>query len=94
VIAEIIPDVDCGTFSRGGGVASGEASMARNNTRSSFVPMIIAMAVALTGFVTLLLIDHGLWNTLNVKNETMIQYGSAAAAAAAVGAVVTPTAPR
>jgi len=39
-------------------------------------------------------IDHGRWNTLNVKNETMIQYGSAAAAAAAVGAVVTPTAPR
>jgi hypothetical protein len=68
--------------------------MARNNTHPSSTPMIIATAVALTGLVTLLLIDHGLWNTLNIKNETMVQYGSASAAAAAVDAVVTPTAPK
>jgi hypothetical protein len=71
-----------------------EFQMTRNNTQPSFIPMTIAIAVAVTGLVTLLLIDHGLWNTLNIKNETMIQYGSAAAAAAAVGAVVTPTAPK
>jgi hypothetical protein len=83
----------CGS-SFGGSATFRRFQMTRNNTQPSFIPMTIAIAVAVTGLVTLLLIDHGLWNTLNIKNETIIQYGSAAAAAAAVGAVVTPTAPK
>jgi hypothetical protein len=78
----------CGS-SFGGSATFRRFQMTRNNTQPSFIPMTIAIAVAVTGLVTLLLIDHGLWNTLNIKN-----YGSAAAAAAAVGAVVTPTAPK
>jgi hypothetical protein len=59
-----------------------------------FTPVIIATAVAALGLGGLLLVNHGPWNKPKLKNETMIQYGSTAASAAAAGAAVTPTAPR
>jgi len=68
--------------------------MARKDTHSRFTPIIISAMVAVIGLVGLLLVDHGPWNKPKVKNETMIQYGTTAAAAAAVGAAVTPTAPK
>ena len=46
------------------------------------------------GLGGLLLVNHGPWNKPKVKNETMIQYGTTAASAAAAGAAVTPTAPK
>ena len=68
--------------------------METRNIHPHFVPVIIATVVAVMGFVGLLLVNHGPWNKPKVKNETMIQYGTTAAAAAAVGAAVTPTAPK
>jgi hypothetical protein len=56
-----------------------------------FVPVIVATVVAVMGFVGLLLVNHGPWKKPKVQNETMIQYGTTAGSAAAVGAVVTPT---
>jgi hypothetical protein len=47
--------------------------------------------VAVMGLVGLLFVDHGPRNKPDVKNETMIQYGTTAASAAAAGATVTPT---
>jgi hypothetical protein len=63
----------------------------RKDGHADIVRMIIATAVAATGLFALLLVNHAPWNKPNVRNETMIQYGSAAAAAAAIGATVTPT---
>jgi hypothetical protein len=60
--------------------------------RTQYVPLTIAMAVAVIGLVGLLLVNHGPWNKPNVKNETMVQYGTTAGAAAAAGAAVSPTA--
>jgi hypothetical protein len=58
---------------------------------SKFAPLIIAMTVAVMGLVGLLLVNHGPWNKPKVQNETMIQYGTMAESAAAVGAAITPT---
>ena len=65
----------------------------RRNSHADFIGMIIATAVAATGLIALLLVNHGLLNVPKVHNETMIQYGSAAAAATSAGATVTATAP-
>jgi len=64
----------------------------RRNSHADFIGMIIATAVAATGLIALLLVNHGLLNVPKVHNETMIQYGSAAAAATSAGATVTATA--
>jgi hypothetical protein len=59
-----------------------------------FSPAMIATAVAVIGLIVLLLVDHGPWNKPKVQYETMIQYGTTAASAAAAGATVTSTAPQ
>jgi hypothetical protein len=65
--------------------------MVRKDTHSRFLPIIIAMAVAVLGLIGLLLVNHGPWTKPKVQNETMIQHGTTAGSAAAVGAAVTPT---
>jgi hypothetical protein len=65
--------------------------MVRKDIHPHFLPVIIATVVAVMGFVGLLLVNHGPWSKPNVKNETMIQHGTTAGSAAAVGAAVTPT---
>jgi hypothetical protein len=58
---------------------------------SQFAPLIIATAITVIGLLALLLVDHGPWNKPKVQNETMIQYSTTAASAAAVGAAIAPT---
>jgi len=65
--------------------------MVRKDIHPHFVPVIIATVVAVMGLVGLLLVNHGPWNKPKVQNETMIQYGTTAGSAAAVGAAITPT---
>jgi hypothetical protein len=61
------------------------------DTHSGILPIIIAMAVAVLGLIGLLLVNHGPWTKPKVQNEAMIQHGTTAGSAAAVGAAVTPT---
>lgn len=68
--------------------------MANSNTNSHVVPALIATAVAAVGLLSLILVDHGPWSAPKVESETMIQYGTTAAAAQAAGAAVTETAPK
>ena len=65
--------------------------MVRKDTHSRFLPIIIAMVVAVLGLIGLLLVNHGPWTKPKVRNEAMIQHGTTAGSAAAVGAAVTPT---
>jgi hypothetical protein len=65
--------------------------MVRNDIHPHFLPVIIATVVAVMGFAGLLLVNHGPWNKPNVKDQTMIQHGTTAGSAAAVGAAVSPT---
>jgi hypothetical protein len=68
--------------------------MASRGFNRHFVPVVIATAVAMIGLGGLLLVNHGPWSKPKIQNETMIQYGTTAASAAAVGATVSPTAPK
>ncbi len=67
--------------------------MATTPKRSRVGPIIVAIAVAAIGLVSLILVDHGPWSKPRVQNGTMIEYGTTAGAAAAAGAIVTDTAP-
>jgi hypothetical protein len=68
--------------------------MRRNVTMSTVrSPVVVALIVATFGIVGMLLVDHGPWNKPHVKTAE-VNYGTTAAAAQAVGATVTPTAPK
>jgi hypothetical protein len=54
-------------------------------------PLAVAMAVAVFGVLGMLLVDHGPWNKPHL--QTAGDYPTTKAAAKAVGATVTPTAP-
>jgi hypothetical protein len=52
------------------------------------------MIVAAVGLLSLLIVDHGPWNKPHVQNQGIVNYATTAEAAHAVGAKVTPTAPK
>lgn len=56
-------------------------------------PMWVALAVAVFGISGILLVDHGPWNKPHLQTA-QVNYGTTSAAARAVGATVTPTAPK
>ncbi|SDT61528.1 SLC19 family protein [Bradyrhizobium canariense] len=56
-------------------------------------PIIASMAVAVFGVLAMLLVDHGPWNKPHLQTAE-VNYGTTSAAAKAVGATVTPTAPK
>jgi hypothetical protein len=56
-------------------------------------PVVVALMVAAFGIVGMLLVDHGPWNKPHLKTA-QVNYGTTSAAAKAVGATVTPTAPK
>ena len=68
--------------------------MAKVKSGNSFGPAMIALSVAAVGLLALLIVDHGPWNKPQVQSQTMIQYGTTAAAADAAGATVTSTPPK
>ena len=56
-------------------------------------PVVVALVVAAFGIVGILLVDHGPWNKPHLQTA-QVNYGTTSAAAQAVGATVTPTAPK
>jgi hypothetical protein len=52
------------------------------------------MIVAAVGLLSLLIVDHGLWNKPHVQSQGIVNYATTSEAAHAVGAKVTPTAPK
>lgn len=67
------------------------------STRAIHSPLgsapIIALAIAVFGVVAMLVVDHGSWNRPRMR-DVEISYPTTDAAARAVGARVTPTAPK
>jgi hypothetical protein len=57
-------------------------------------PLIGAVIVAVVGLLALLIVDHGPWNKPHVQTRDSHNYATTAEAAHAVGATVTPTAPK
>jgi hypothetical protein len=57
-------------------------------------PLMIALAVTIVGVLGMLIVDYGPWNRPKVQTAEIIHYTTTDAAARAVGATVTPTAPK
>ncbi len=57
-------------------------------------PIVIALAVAVFGVLAMLVVDHGPWSKPPVQTAEMPNYTTTRSAAQAVGATVTPTAPK
>jgi hypothetical protein len=57
-------------------------------------PVVIASAVALFGLLAMVIVDHGPWSHPQVQTAEVVTYGTTGEAARAVGAKVTPTAPK
>jgi hypothetical protein len=74
-------------------IGSSRDAIVQRDSQTDFIRMLVATAVAVMGLGALLLLNHASWNEPKVSNETMIQYSSAAAAAARAGATVSATAP-
>jgi hypothetical protein len=57
-------------------------------------PLAVAIAVAVFGVLAILLVDHGPWSRPHVQTAEVANYRTTGEAARAVGATVTPTAPK
>ncbi len=57
-------------------------------------PVVIAIAVAVFGVLAMLIVDHGPWTRAKVQTAEAANYKTTGDAARAVGARVTPTAPK
>jgi hypothetical protein len=57
-------------------------------------PVVVATAVAIFGVLAMLIVDHGPWSRPTVQTAEIANYHTTGAAARAVGAMVTPTAPK
>ncbi len=68
--------------------------MARTYQQRISAPVAGAMAIAVLGLLSLLIVDHGPWNKPHVQSPDTITYATTAEAARAVGAKVTPTEPK
>jgi hypothetical protein len=68
--------------------------MAGNHSQRISGPLAGAIIVAAVGLLSLLIVDHGPWNKPHVQSQGIVNYATTAEAAHAVGAKVTPTAPK
>jgi hypothetical protein len=57
-------------------------------------PLMVAIAVAVLGVLAMLIVDHGPWSRALVQTAEVATYRTTGEAAHAVGASVTPTAPK
>ena len=62
--------------------------------RPGGMPLKIAIAVAIFGVLTILIVDHGPWTKPKVQHPTVANYSTTGEAARAAGAHVLPTEPR
>jgi hypothetical protein len=62
--------------------------------RSGGTPLKIAIAVAIFGVLTIVIVDHGPWSKPKVQHPVVANYSTTGEAARAAGARVLPTEPR
>ena len=74
-----------------------QETRAKNESRSKASrrgPLMVTMAVAVFGVLAMLIVDHGPWSRPQVQTAEVATYRTTGEAARAVGASVTPTAPK
>lgn len=57
-------------------------------------PLLVAIAVAVSGLSAMLIVDHGPWSRPQVQTAEVATYRTTGEAARAVGATVMPTTPK
>ena len=62
--------------------------------RSGGTPLVVAIAVAVIGMLSILIVDYGPWNTPKVQPAVIAHHSTTGEAARAAGAKVMPTEPR
>ena len=75
------------------------SQMAKNLTedhlsRSGGAPLKVAIAVAVLGVLSMLVVDHGPWSKPQVQHPMIANYSTTGEAARAAGAQVMPTEPK
>jgi hypothetical protein len=70
-----------------------DAAKNENHGRRARSPFLFALAVAVFGLLSMLIVDHGPWNRPHVQTAES-HYATTRAAARAAGATVTPTMPK
>lgn len=62
--------------------------------RSGGTPLVVAIAVAVIGMLSILIVDYGPWNKPKVQPAVIAHHSTTGEAARAAGAQVMPTEPR
>ena len=62
--------------------------------RSGGTPLVVAIAVAVIGMLSILIVDYGPWNKPKVQPAVIAHHSTTGEAARAAGAKVMPTEPR
>ena len=62
--------------------------------RSGGTPLVVAIAVAVIGMLSILIVDYGPWNKPKVQPAVIAHYSTTGEAARAAGAKVMPTEPK
>ena len=65
-----------------------------HSERTPGQPVLAAMAVAVFGMLAMLIVDHGPWTRPQLQTAEAANYKTTGEAAHAIGATVTPTAPK
>jgi hypothetical protein len=63
-------------------------------SRAGGAPLKVAIAVAVLGVLSMLVVDHGPWSKPKVQHPMVANYSTTGEAARAVGAKVIPTEPK
>ena len=74
-----------------------QENRANNESRSKGSrrgPLMVAIAVAVSGLSAMLIVDHGPWSRPQVQTAEVASYKTTGDAARAVGATVLPTTPK
>ena len=63
-------------------------------SRSGGAPLKVAIAIAILGVLSMLVVDHGPWSKPKAEHPVVANYSNTGEAARAAGAQVMPTQPR
>jgi hypothetical protein len=70
------------------------SSIKKRPDRHGGAPLFVALAIAASGVLGMLIVDHGPWNKPKVKPTETAYYSTTGEAARAAGATVIPTEPK
>jgi len=71
-----------------------ELTQGRRPGRTGGAPLMVSIAIAVLGVLSMLLVDHGPWSKPKVQHPVVANYSTTGEAARAAGAQVLPTEPK